>query len=150
MLLDHFLADRKPQAGTSGMCRESRLEDLFHFFSGHADALVFKIDLHPWPIRRRGPGHVRHQPAAGRHGTERVEREIQENLLQTVGIRMHQHFSSVVVEPYLHASLTRERTEKLDGLTQQPVQVRGDWLGTRLAMKLKDVIDRGRERAQPR
>src|ERR1700688_1577085 len=63
---------------------------------------------------------------------------------------MKKNLARAIDEPHLHASLASQRTEKIDGLAQQAVQVRRDGLGARLAVKLKNVVYRGRERAQTR
>src|SRR6266851_1853094 len=63
---------------------------------------------------------------------------------------MKQNFSSAIDEPHLHASLPRERPEKINGLAKQPVQMRRYRFRARLAVKLKDVVYRGRERPQSR
>src|SRR5208282_1153022 len=117
MLFDHFLADGKTQTGASRLRGESRLEDLFELRSFHPVSLVLEVDLHAVRAVRR-PQNPDIQSPAVLHCLKRVESQIEEHLLQSVGVRGHHHSSDRIADFDFEAALPRERAEKIGCFTQ--------------------------------
>src|SRR4029077_19997600 len=87
MFLDDSVAYGKSQAGasTTGLGGKKRIENPVNVFAGNSCASIDDLNLDA-SIVRTGP-HF--QDAAGRHGIARVEKKIQEHLLQLVGGATH-------------------------------------------------------------
>ena len=145
MLLDHFFADGKPQPGASGLGRESGFEDAGHGGGIDPVALILKVDLHESP----GPAPDRNgQRATTLHGVKCVQRQIEENLLQPVGVGRHRHSSRGIFQADRQPALPRQRAQKFGGFPQQAVEVRGQQFAARLTVELQDVIHGRGKRAQ--
>ena len=99
------------------MGRKSRLENFLEVLLGNAAALIFEINLYLARHPRERPSHIHVQPASRGHRAKRVERQVQQNLLQAVRIGMQHDFPGAVVEltcmPRCRASGPRKSTVSL-------------------------------------
>ncbi|KAG1168671.1 hypothetical protein G6F35_017415 [Rhizopus arrhizus] len=82
---DDALAGHQPQAGTVGLGGEERVEQVRQRVRIHADAFVGHPDVHPvHAIALAGMAGNQAQAAAIGHGLDRVQRQVQHDLLQLV------------------------------------------------------------------
>jgi hypothetical protein len=92
VLFDYFFADGQPEPRAARVSRETGFEHFFDLLRLYADALILKIDLYLPLACRRDKTYTHREQAARRHGAERIERQVQENLLQPVRICLDQDF----------------------------------------------------------
>ena len=123
MLLDDGVHDRQAQAGSLGLRREERLEDVRLRLGADARASVLDDDDRLLGSRRG----ARHQPAARGHRLDPVKAKVHEDLLQAVGIArsrgrrqlpFHDHAAPVGLfrKQVEHAA---EELHQVDGLRPQ-------------------------------
>ncbi|KAG0768788.1 hypothetical protein G6F22_017458 [Rhizopus arrhizus] len=100
---DDALAGHQPQAGTVGLGGEERVEQVRQRVRIHADAFVGHPDVHPvHAIALAGMAGNQAQAAAIGHGLDRVQRQVQHDLLQlgVVGVDHQAFVLHLQFQPY--------------------------------------------------
>src|SRR5216683_570861 len=114
MFLDDSVAYGKSQAGasTTGLGGKKRIENPVNVFAWNSRAGIHDFDFDAAVVR--AGSHF--QDAAGRHGIARVEKKIQEHLLQLVGGATHRGQPVSEIFHYLNLRGLQRMREKFKRL----------------------------------
>src|SRR5208282_4916073 len=118
VLFENATADSEPKSGATGPGAESRAKDARQVALGNAWPGIAHYDFHA--AARQALGHralraPNREPSATRHEAKRVERQVEQHLLEAVPVGMNRDPVEAVDDLHFDPRLLGQRQEKLVG-----------------------------------
>src|SRR6202043_760711 len=102
---------REAEAWTSSPRAETRIEDARQMFGKNSRAGVRDGQDDSPPILNRSSAQF--DPAAARHGAQRVQHQIQQNLPQTMAVCGEEDAGGTILQAQRHPRLTRQGKKEI-------------------------------------
>ena len=153
VLFQNAPADGESESGTAGPGAESRVEDARQVVPGDARPGIAHLDVHAAALQvfARGVFHAAdREPSAAGHEAQRVERQVEQHLLEAVPVGMNGDAMEAVDDLHFDARLLRQRQQKIVGPVEELARVGWGELGLGRVVQVKHVVDGGGKRAQTR